>query len=215
MEHADARAEICRLGKSLFDRAYLHGTTGNISIKLDRGYLITPTDACLGFLDPDELSLVDENGVQVAGARASKTLALHRRIYTADPAAICIIHTHSRELVLASLTTTPGQDLVPPITPYFVMKVGHVPLIPYAAPGDEITARRTEQAIATAASIGTPIRAVMLDRLGPNVWNTTPARAMATLEELEETALLWNRAHPPPLDSTSIQELRDRFGAFW
>jgi ribulose-5-phosphate 4-epimerase/fuculose-1-phosphate aldolase len=210
------RDEICSVGRSLFERGYVHATAGNISVRLDDGYLITPTDACLGFLDPAMLARVDAEGRQTAGERASKTLALHRRIYAADAEARCVIHTHSTHLVALSLAggAVPGEFL-PPITPYFVMKVGHVPLIPYHRPGDPAAAEHVEQAIRRARQGGAPIRAVMLERLGPNVWHETPAAAMAALEELEETARLWLLARPAPLNPQQIDELRSAFGARW
>jgi ribulose-5-phosphate 4-epimerase/fuculose-1-phosphate aldolase len=216
MNESDARTEICRIGASLFERGYVHGTTGNISVRLEDGYLITPTDASLGRLQPELLSRLDASGTHISGDRPSKTITLHRRIYDADPAARCVIHTHSRELLAASLAHTgPAGHFLPPITPYFVMKVGHVPLIPYFTPGSAEAAALVHAAIISAAETGAPIRSVMLDRLGPNVWNATPSSAMATLEELEETAFLWNRARPSGLSDSSINELRDRFGAHW
>jgi 3-dehydro-4-phosphotetronate decarboxylase len=212
------REEICRVGASLFQRGYVHATAGNISARLDDGFLITPTDACLGFLDPSRLARVGTDGVQTAGERASKTLALHRRIYEAAPEARCVIHSHSTHLVALTLQGVWSEDdIVPPITPYYVMKVGHVPLIPYHRPGDPAVANRVAERIAQFASRGTPIRAVMLDRLGPNVWHRSPAEAMAVLEELEETAKLWLMAHPrpAPLDDAQIEALRSAFGAIW
>ncbi|MDH5330992.1 MAG: class II aldolase/adducin family protein, partial [Aquincola sp.] len=109
------------------------------------------------------------------------------------------------------------DDIVPPITPYFVMKVGHVPLVPYHRPGDPLVAEAVAERIDRAAARGVPIRAVMLDRLGPNVWHRSPAEAMAVLEELEETARLWLMAdpRPAPLDDTRIDELRRAFGVAW
>lgn len=215
MNETQARDEICRVGRSLFDRGYVHATAGNISVRLDDGFLITPTDACLGFLDPAQLSRVDGNGQQVSGARASKTLALHRRIYEASGSR-CVIHTHSTHCVALSLERT-EPELLPAITPYFVMKVGHVPLVAYRRPGDPLVAEEVASLIARYAERGTPIRAVMLPRLGPNVWQESPAQAMAVLEELEETAKLWNLAKmkPAPLPEAAIAELRSAFGASW
>jgi ribulose-5-phosphate 4-epimerase/fuculose-1-phosphate aldolase len=223
-----ARDEICRIGKSLFDRGYVHATAGNISMRLDDvaggGYLITPTDACLGFLDPARLALLDSQGQQISGDTASKTIALHAHIYRAtaafDAKTRCIVHTHSTHCVALSLqapTATPAAELLPPITPYFVMKVGHVPLIPYHRPGDPRAAEHVASTIARYGAQGTPIRAVMLERLGPNVWHDTPAAAMATLEELEETARLWHMSTPRPqaLAPQQIDELRQVFGARW
>lgn len=220
MNETQAREEICRVGRSLFARGYVHATAGNISVRLDDGFLITPTDACLGFLDPAELAKVDAQGRQLAGARASKTLALHRAIYDAaarfDPGTRCVIHTHGTHCVALSLSAT-GPELLAPITPYFVMKVGHVPLVPYERPGAPGAAEAVAQAIARYGEAGRPIRAVMLPRLGPNVWHDTPAAAMALLEELEETARLslLARVPPLPLDEAQIDALRQTFGARW
>ena len=211
-----ARREICRVGRSLFERGYVHATAGNISVRLADGFLITPTDACLGFLEPDALAKVDAQGKQVSGDRASKTLVLHRRIYDAAPEAGCVIHTHSTHCV--ALTLQPGQEeLLPPITPYFVMKVGHVPVIPYHRPGDPAVGELVAQRIEHHRRKGAAVRAVMLSRLGPNVWHETPAGAMAVLEELEETAKLWmlSQPRPQPLDEAQIAELRSAFGAAW
>jgi 3-dehydro-4-phosphotetronate decarboxylase len=216
MTETQAREEICRVGCSLFERGYVHGTAGNISVRLDDGFLITPTDACLGFLDPATLSKVDADGRQVSGAPASKTLALHRRIYGASRGAGCVIHTHSTHCVALTLSE-PFGDLLPPITPYFVMKVGHVPLVPYFRPGAPEAAEAVAELIGRYAARGTPLRAVMLTRLGPNVWHDTPAQAMGVLEELEETAKLWLLSSPPPqpLSAEALQELRTAFGARW
>ena len=216
MTENQTREEICRVGKSLFDRGYVHATAGNISVRLDDGFLITPTDACLGFLDPATLSKVDADGRQLSGAPASKTLALHRRIYGASRAAGCVIHTHSTHCVALTLSD-PHGDLLPPITPYFVMKVGHVPVVPYHRPGATEAGEAVAELIGRYAAQGMPLRAVMMTRLGPNVWHDTPAQAMAVLEELEETAKLWQLSspRPEPLSPEAIQELRVAFGARW
>jgi 3-dehydro-4-phosphotetronate decarboxylase len=213
MDETEVRREICRVGRSLFERGYVHSTAGNISVRLPDGFLITPTDACLGFLNPEALSKVGPDGVQISGERASKTLALHRRIYDADANAHCVIHTHSTHLVALTLAGVWKQDdILPPITPYYVMKVGHVPLIPYHRPGDPQVGELVAGHIAK-----TPIRAVMIDRLGPNVWHGTPAAAMAALEELEETARLWllTGRSASPLTEEQIDSLRRQFGASW
>ena len=109
------------------------------------------------------------------------------------------------------------EELLPALTPYFVMKVGHVPQIPYHRPGDPAAAALVAKTIQRYVTAGTPIRAVMLQRLGPNVWHDSPAQAMATLEELEETAKLWLMAHPKPapLNAAQIDELRQVFAARW
>lgn len=217
-DEARQREEICRVGRSLYERGYVHASAGNISVRLDDGVLITPTDACLGTLDPAKLARIDAAGQQTGGDRASKTLALHRRIYGSAPEARCVIHTHSTQLVALTLQGVwSADDILPPITPYFVMKVGHVPLIPYHRPGDAQVAERVAQRIESMAARGTPIRAVMLERLGPNVWHQSPAEASAVLEELEETARLWLGCTPRPaaLGEAQIDELRRHFGAVW
>ena len=217
-EH-QAREEICRVGKSLFERGYVHATAGNISVRLDDGFLLTPTDACLGFLQPDKLAKLDLQGQQISGDKASKTLSLHRHIYAAatehDPDTRCVIHTHSTHCVALSLQAH-GPELLPPITPYFVMKVGHVPLLRYHRPGSPETAKEVAALIRQHAAQSTPIRAVMLPRLGPNVWHDSPQAAMATLEELEETArLMLLQPGTLPLRASDLDELRQTFGARW
>jgi 3-dehydro-4-phosphotetronate decarboxylase len=219
LNEAQAREEICRVGASLFARGYVHATAGNISVRLDDGFLITPTDACLGFLEPAKLARLDGEGRQVSGERASKTIALHRAIYAAatrfDADTRCVIHTHSTHCVALSLECqTP--ELLAPLTPYFVMKVGHVPLLDYRRPGAPEVAAEVAQLIERYGGQGRPIRAVMLQRLGPNVWHDTPAAAMAVLEELEETARLALLAgSAQPLTEPQIDELRRTFGARW
>ena len=223
-DNAAVREEICRIGASLFARGYVHASAGNISVRLDDGFLITPTDACLGFLQPEELAFVDANGTQRSGQRASKTLSLHQAIYAAaqglSPHTRCVIHTHSTHLVALSLRDKPlpsplGAELLPPITPYFVMKVGHVPLIDYHRPGDPEVAKVVASTIHRYAEQDLPLHAVMLSRLGPNVWHDTPAQAMATLEELEETARLQTLCPASPLSNAQIEALRQTFGAHW
>jgi 3-dehydro-4-phosphotetronate decarboxylase len=220
MNEAHAREEICRVGASLFQRGYVHATAGNISVRLDDGFLITPTDACLGFLDPAQLARLDSEGRQLSGERASKTIALHRAIYAAaaryDTDTRCVIHTHSTHSVALSLQCA-AAELLRPVTPYFVMKVGHVPLVAYSRPGAPETAGEVAQLIERYGARGTPIRAVMLQRLGPNVWHDTPAAAMAVLEEVEETARLVLLAGEriEPLTEPQIDDLRRTFGARW
>ena len=217
-----AREEICRVGASLFSRGYVHATAGNVSVRLapeaGGGFLITPTDACLGHLRPEDLAHVADDGTALSGGRPSKTLALHRRIYDAAPNARCVLHTHSTHLVALTLRGVwRDSDVLPPVTPYFVMKVGHVPLVPYFRPGDPRVGDWVAESIAAHAGRGIALRAVLCDRLGPQVWDASPAAAMAVLEELEETARLWllSGAQAQPLSEERIAELRVQFGAQW
>ena len=226
MNETQAREEICRVGRSLFERGYVHATAGNISTPIDDGFLITPTDACLGFLDPAQIAQVDHAGVHTSGAKPSKTLALHQRLYTAaekaGQSAACVIHTHSTHAVALSLQATSllgiagYAELLAPITPYFVMKVGHVPVLPYHRPGAPEVAVLAEEVIAAYAAQGLVLHALMQSRLGPIVWHQSPTAAMATLEELEETARLSVLCpQAEALSDTSIEQLRTQFDASW
>lgn len=205
------REEICTVGASLYNRGYTVGAAGNISARLDDGWLITPTDACLGRLDPAALSKVDAAGNWVSGAKPSKTLALHQGIYRANPEARGIVHTHSTHLVALTLAGVWRPDeVLPPITPYQVMKVGRIPLIAYRRPGDP-------QVAAEVAALAAQVRGALFERLGPVVWERSVAHAAYALEELEETARLWlmSQPRPEPLDAAALEELRAVFGARW
>ncbi|BCQ24844.1 aldolase [Caballeronia sp. NK8] len=205
------REEICLTGKSLYERRYTVGSAGNISARLEDGWLITPTDACLGRLDPAEIAKVDVRGNHVSGGRPSKTLALHRRIYENNAEARGVVHTHSTHLVALTLAGVwKPDDVLPPITPYYVMKVGHVPLIAYRRPGDAAVAEEV-------AALASRVRAVLLERLGPVVWEKSVSHASYALEELEETARLYLSTHPrpEPLPEEAIEDLRATFNARW
>ncbi|CAH2902320.1 MAG: 3-oxo-tetronate 4-phosphate decarboxylase [uncultured Paraburkholderia sp.] len=205
------REDICVTGASLYERGYTVGSAGNISARLDDGWLITPTDACLGRLDPAGIAKVDFDGNAVSGGKPSKTLVLHRGIYARNGEARGIVHTHSTHLVALTLAGVWSErDVLPPITPYYVMKVGHVPLIRYSRPGDS-------QVAAQIAALADQVRAVLLERLGPVVWERSVAHASYALEELEETARLWlmTNPRPAPLDEAALDELRRVFDARW
>jgi 3-dehydro-4-phosphotetronate decarboxylase len=205
------REEICVTGKSLYERRYTVGSAGNISARLEDGWLITPTDACLGRLDPADIAKVDLQGNHVSGGRPSKTLALHRRIYENNASAHGVVHTHSTSLVALTLAGVWSRDdVLPPITPYYVMKVGHVPLIAYRRPGDPAVAEEV-------AALASKVRAVLLERLGPVVWEKSVSHASYALEELEETARLYLSVVPrvDGLPAAAIEELVSTFGAKW
>ena len=203
------RDEICRIGAALFNRGYVHSSAGNISARLEDGYLITPTDACLGFLDPARIAKLDRNVQQVSGDRASKTILLHSEVYKEDDRINGIVHTHSTNLVaLSLLPDTDPQAMLPPLTPYYVMKVGPVPLIPYRRPG-------APEVISLVKPHVRSFRGVMLASLGPVVWGPTVSAAAFALEELEETAKLWlmTKDHAPHiLSEEQVAELHKVFG---
>lgn len=205
------REEICDVGRSLYQRGYTVGSAGNISARLDDGWLITPTDVCLGRLDPAAIAKVNLAGEWVSGDKPSKTLALHRQVYDRNPGVGGVVHTHSTHLVALTLAGVwRDDDILPPLTPYQVMKVGHIPLIGYQRPGSPKVAEQVAQ-------LANRVRGVMLERLGPVVWESSVSKASYALEELEETARLWllTQPRPAPLDQTALDELRDAFGAAW
>ncbi|WP_295461947.1 aldolase [uncultured Pseudomonas sp.] len=208
---ARLREEICTVGASLYTRGYTVGSAGNISARLEDGWLITPTDACLGRLDPAAIAKVGLGGDWVSGDKPSKTLALHRQVYDRNPGVGGVVHTHSTHLVALTLAGVwRPDDILPPITPYQVMKVGHIPLIPYARPGAASVAEQVAQ-------LANRVRGVMLERLGPVVWESSVSKASFALEELEETARLWllTEPRPAPLDAAALAELAETFGAVW
>lgn len=205
------REEICTVGKSLYDRGYTVGSAGNISARLEDGWLITPTDACLGRLKPEEIAKVSKDGRWVSGSKPSKTLELHRQVYDRNPHANGVVHTHSTSLVALTLAGVwRKEDILPPLTPYQIMKVGHIPLIAYQRPG-------SPEVAAQVANLANAVRGVMLERLGPVVWESSVSKASFVLEELEETAKLWMMSNPKPapLIEEAIKDLRRVFSVKW
>lgn len=180
------RDAICRVGKSLFDRGLTSGSTGNISVRLDDGStLMTPTNASLGNLDPATLSLLDADGNHVTGDKPTKEAFLHRCMYCEREGANAVVHLHSTHSVAVSiLANIDSTDVLPPLTAYYVMRVGKLPLVPYFPPGDFDLAR----AVAAAAGEN---HALLLANHGPVVAGTTLAEAQFAIEELEETAKLF------------------------
>jgi ribulose-5-phosphate 4-epimerase/fuculose-1-phosphate aldolase len=205
------REEICTVGQSLYARGYTVGSAGNISARLEDGWLITPTDACLGRLDPARIAKVSLSGDWVDGDKPSKTLALHREVYDRNPRVGGVVHTHSTALVALTLAGVwDSRCILPPITPYQVMKVGQIPLIGYRRPGSPEVAKQV-------AELANSVRGVMLERLGPVVWESSVSKAAFALEELEETAKLWlmNSQRPEPLGATALEELAATFACRW
>lgn len=181
---AQARAAIVRYAKALFDRGLTPGSSGNISVRLDDGYLFTPTNACLGFLDPARLSRLDLQGRHVSGDAPTKELPLHTGVYEARPQARAVVHLHSTYATLLScLADVDPTNALAPITPYVVMRVGRVPVVPYSRPGDAaVRPLIVEHARAHAA--------FLLANHGPVVSGASLDSAVYAIEELEETAKL-------------------------
>jgi len=209
---SNLRQEICRIGASLYARGYTVGTAGNISARLPDGFLITPTDACLGYLDPDKIAKLDHHGEQISGDRGSKTIRLHRQIYETDVNLRGIVHTHSTHLVAFSLLQgVDPENILPPLTPYHIMKAGRVPLIAYKRPGDPSVIELVKPYVFL-------VRGVLLARIGPIFWHDSVSNAAYALEEAEETAKLWfltRGSQLPELSDTDILELKSSFSLKW
>ena len=184
MNENSIRDEIVKWGKSLFERGLTAGSSGNISVRLDDGYLFTPTNSCMGFLEADRLSKLDLSGAHVSGALPTKELPLHFGVYHARPAAGAVVHLHSTHATaLSCLADTDPHDAVPPITPYVVMRVGRVPVIGYTRPGAPEVKPLIE-------AVATEHPAVLLENHGPVVAGASLEAAVFAIEELEEAAKL-------------------------
>lgn len=183
-EHA-LRLEMTALGKSLFDRGYAVGGAGNLSARLPDGdMLVTPTNSCLGRLDPAALSKVSREGKHISGAAPSKEFAFHLALYREKPECGAVAHLHSTNLVaLSCLDNLDPTDVLRPFTPYYVMRVGRLPLLPYMRPGSP----RIAEALAARARQGS---AFLLANHGVVVTGKSLDEAVNNAEELEETAKL-------------------------
>lgn len=184
-EHA-AREAICRLGASIFSRGLTFGSSGNISARVaEGGWVMTPTNASLGELDPARLSRISEDGSLLGGDPPTKEAFLHRVMYEGRKDAGAVVHLHSTHSVAVScLADVNSEDVLPPITAYYVMRVGRLPLVPYFPPGD------MQLAEAVRPFVGRH-HAVLLANHGPVVAGTSLSAASGAIEELEETARLY------------------------
>ncbi|HEY5752301.1 MAG TPA: 3-oxo-tetronate 4-phosphate decarboxylase [Chthoniobacterales bacterium] len=202
------REAICRLGASIFNRGLTPGTSGNISVRVDDGWLMTPTNVSLGELDPGRLSKIDDEGRLVTGDNPTKESFLHRAVYDVRPSAGAIVHLHSTHSVAVScLADVNPDDVLPPITAYYVMKIGTLPLIPYFRPGDMKLAEAVR-------AVAHKHHAVLLANHGPVVAGSSLSAAGAAVEELEETARLHLLLHGHAtrfLTPEQIAELREVF----
>ncbi|MBB4188453.1 ribulose-5-phosphate 4-epimerase/fuculose-1-phosphate aldolase [Sinorhizobium terangae] len=205
------REEIVRLSKSLFDRGFSMGSAGNISAAVDDGILMTPTNSCLGFLDPARLSKLDRNGNHISGDKPSKEVFLHRALYETRPQTGAVVHLHSTfATALSCLADIDPDDCIPPLTPYVVMRVGEVKLLPYVKPGDEKMGDMIRELAGRYA-------AVLLANHGPVVTGRDIASAVYAAEELEETAkllILLKDAPKRMLSDENVHELKAVFGAY-
>jgi ribulose-5-phosphate 4-epimerase/fuculose-1-phosphate aldolase len=208
----ELREQIVEVGLNLYRRGLSPGSSGNISVRLEDGWLVTPTNSSLGNLNPGNLSKLDWDGNLLSGEKPSKEAFLHLAMYRKRPQSGAIVHLHSTFAAAVScLEGLDSKSCIPPITPYFVMRVGKLPLLPYFPPGDKSLAQEIEKYAAKHSS-------VLLANHGPVVAGTDLKSAMYAAEELEETSKLMLLLHGQPirtLDAVQLKQLRETFGAEW
>lgn len=204
------REDIAELGRSIYQRGLTHGSTGNISARCENGWLLTPTGSSLGKLDPARISKLDWNGKLLSGDPPSKENFLHLAMYCERPQNGAVVHLHSTHSVAVSvLADTNPDDALPPLTAYYVMRIGTLPMVPYHAPGDMALADAVRR-------LASRHHALLLANHGPVVGGSTLVAAADAIEELEATArlhLLLRGEKTRPLDAAQVAELRRRYPA--
>jgi len=208
MMESALREEIASLGRSIFERGLTHGSTGNISAKLEDGWLLTPTGSNLGRVDPARISKLDWTGKLISGDPPSKESFLHLAMYQERQKNAAVVHLHSVHSVAVSvLDEVDAADVLPPLTAYYVMRIGTLPLVPYFAPGD--------MALADAVrGFAGKHHAVLLANHGPVVAGTSLAAAADAVEELESTAqlfLMLRGCKVRALTPAQVRDLKQRF----
>lgn len=208
-EEARLREAICRIGRSLFERGLTFGSSGNLSVRLpDGGFLATPTNVALGDLDPGRLARLDDAGRPVGGDPPTKEVPMHLGMYRARPSAGAVVHLHSTWSVAVSLLDgLDPEEPIPPLTAYYVMRVGRLKLLPYIPPGDPALGSAVE-------AVADRHHAVLLANHGPVVAGPSLEAATYAIEELEETAKLFVHLQGRPIRSLTpaqVAELRRRF----
>ena len=208
MSDSSLRETLCALGRSLFQRGLTHGSTGNLSVRTDHGFLMTSTGSSLGELDPARLSVLDAGGAHVQGEAPTKEALLHLAMYRERPRDAAVVHLHSTHSVAVSLLAdTNPDDVLPPLTAYYAMRVGKLPMLPYFPPGDAGLA-------AAVGAIAARHHAVLLANHGPVVSGASLAAAADAVEELEATARLWlmlRHERLRPLTADEVAEIARRF----
>ena len=209
MKESEIRQQMVATGESLFNRGLTAGSSGNLSVRLADGWLITPTNASLGRLDPARISKLDSKGNLLAGDLPSKEAFLHLAMYEQRPYDNGIVHLHSTySAAVSCMAGLPADDCLPPLTAYFVMKVNRLPLIPYYRPGDLELAEAVRKLAANH-------HAILLANHGPVVSGVSLEAAVYAMEELEETAklfLLLKGQKISPLNEEQIATLKTVFG---
>ena len=208
MSDSKLREQICEIGRSLFDRSLTFGSSGNISARIDDGWLMTPTGSTMGNLDPAKISKLDDAGTLVSGDAPTKESFLHIAMYEERPATGAVVHLHSTHSVAVScLADIDPKDVLPPITAYYVMKIGTLPLVPYFPPGDLDLAKAVRE-------MASQHHAVLLANHGPVVAGKSLEDAVYATEELEETAklhLMLRGLQTTYLTGDQVRALKERF----
>jgi ribulose-5-phosphate 4-epimerase/fuculose-1-phosphate aldolase len=208
MDEADLRERMVKWGRSLFERGFTVGSSGNISVRCGDGFLVTPTNSCMGFLDAARITKLDAGWNLVSGDAPTKEVPLHRAFYEGRPQTGAVVHLHSTfATALSCLADVDPEDAIAPITPYVVMRVGRVPVLPYTMPGSADVAPLVRARAADHA-------AILLANHGPVVVGTSLESAVFAAEELEETArllVLTRGLDVRHLDSAQIAALNARF----
>ena len=208
MNESALRDALCRCGQSLHARGLTAGSSGNLSVRTGDGWLMTPTNVSLGALDPARLSKLDRDGRLVSGDAPTKEAFLHRAVYDRRRSAGAVVHLHSTHAAAVScMTGLDACNCIPPLTPYFVMKIGTLPLVPYHRPGDPKLADAVR-------ALAAGHRAVLLANHGPVVSGASLEAAMHAAEELEETARLFLLLRGQPIRVLSADEVAELNVAF-
>ena len=208
MNETQQRDQIVRLAKSMFERGLTFGSSGNISARVDDGWLMTPTGSTMGTLDPAKISKLDNEGEHISGDKPTKESFLHQVMYEKRPGTGAVVHLHSTHSVAVScLSDINKKNVLPPITAYYVMKIGTLPLIPYFPPGDLDLAKAVRE-------MASDHHALLLANHGPVVAGKSLEDAVYAMEELEETAklfLMLKNMNTSFLDDAQINDLKSRF----
>jgi 3-dehydro-4-phosphotetronate decarboxylase len=208
MTESELRETLVVRGRSLYDRGYAHGSSGNLSVRVDGAILITPTGSSLGRLDPARIAKVASDGTSLGGDPPSKEAFLHLAMYSSRPAAKAIVHLHCTCAVAVScLVHADPRNVLPPLTAYHVIRVGPLPLIPYFRPGDRALAKAVGDAATTC-------RAILLANHGPVVSGKSLDDAIDSAEELEQTArlsLMLTGRELQPLSAAQVADLESAF----
>ena len=208
MNETQQRDQIVRLAKSMFERGLTFGSSGNISARVDDGWLMTPTGSTMGTLDPAKISKLDNEGEHISGDKPTKESFLHQVMYEKRPGTGAVVHLHSTHSVAVScLSDINKKNVLPPITAYYVMKIGTMPLIPYFPPGDLDLAKAVRE-------MASDHHALLLANHGPVVAGKSLEDAVYAMEELEETAklfLMLKNMNTSFLDDAQINDLKSRF----